>query len=87
MKLIACPTCQNPVSQMAASCPKCGHPIAGQKTEATTGLSAVVVLMGMVLTGLLWFALIGSMKNLVLAGALSVLPTVGAMIFASLRKR
>lgn len=46
----------------------------------------MVVLLGIVLTGVLWFALIGSMKNLVLAGALSVLPTVAAMIFASLRK-
>jgi uncharacterized paraquat-inducible protein A len=87
MQLISCPACQSPVSDIAPSCPKCGHPIAGNKTEATTGLSALAVIAGIILTGFLAFKLIGSMQNLVLACAISVLPTLAALIYASMRKK
>ena len=87
MKLIACPACQSSVSDVAPNCPKCGHPIAGNKTEATTGLSALAVILGIILTGILAFNLIGSMPNSVLACAISVLPTLAAMIYASMRKK
>ena len=87
MNLITCPTCQSPVSSQAPTCPKCGHPIAGQKTEATTGVAALTVILGIILTGFLAFKLIGSMQNLYMACAISVLPTVAALVFSSMRKK
>jgi hypothetical protein len=44
MALINCKECDNKVSSTAASCPKCGAPIAGRKTEQTTGIDSVIVL-------------------------------------------
>ena len=41
MGLITCPTCNNSLSDRAASCPKCGHPISarsGNKTVSFGGL-------------------------------------------------
>ena len=41
MGLITCPTCNNSVSDRAAACPKCGHPISarsGNKTVSFGGL-------------------------------------------------
>jgi len=87
MMLIASSFCKSPVSDIAPSCPKCGHPIAGNKTEATTGLSALAVIFGIMLTGILAYKLIRSMQNFVLACAISVLPTLATMIYASMRKK
>ena len=87
MPLISCPTCQSSVSDLAQSCPKCGHPIAGKKTEATTGLSALAVIAGIILSGLLAFKLTGSIQSIPLACGISVIPTLVAMIFASMRKK
>ena len=87
MNLITCPACRNPVSIAASNCPQCGHPMTGNKTEATTGLSAIAVIIGILLTGILAFKLIGTMQNLALACTISVLPTLAAMIYASMRKR
>jgi hypothetical protein len=36
MALITCPDCSNEVSDKAASCPKCGHPIASGATAIST---------------------------------------------------
>lgn len=87
MKLLPCPACNNPVSTVAASCPQCGHPIAGKKTEATTGISAVMVLAGMFASGYLAFKYAYKMHNQILGITLIALPTVIAMVLASLRKK
>jgi uncharacterized paraquat-inducible protein A len=86
MNLMSCPACKNPVSNIAPTCPKCGHPIAGNRTESITGLSALAVIFGIILTGFLAFRLIGTMQNTMLACAISVIPTLAAMALASIRK-
>ena len=46
MKMIECTVCKHNVSSQAESCPKCGHPIKGRKTEQLTGADACLVLAG-----------------------------------------
>lgn len=36
MAIIKCPECQNEVSDKASACPKCGYPIASEKTNSQT---------------------------------------------------
>ena len=87
MGLIKCPACGRRVSPAAAQCPECGHPIAGRKTESTTGLSALLVVGGLCLTCWLMFVLAAEMKNTGLAVVLSMIPTAAAFVFASFRKK
>ena len=47
MPLTTCPDCKSEISDQAPACPKCGSPIAGKRTEQTTGLSILIVLAGM----------------------------------------
>lgn len=85
--LINCPACDHAVSASAASCPQCGHPIAGKKTEATTGLSALLVVVGIATSGYVGFTYAYKMSNQILGIALVVLPTAVAMALASIRKK
>lgn len=87
MKLIKCPLCGKTISNEAPHCPDCGHPIAGKKTEATAGISAIIVMTGIGLTCWLMFKLASEMNSMGLAIGLSLIPTVAAFVFASLRKK
>jgi len=87
MDLTKCPACEKSVSTAAPQCPNCGQPIAGKKTESTTGVSALIVMAGVGLTCWLMFKLAAEMDNTGLAVGLSLIPTVVAFIFASLRKK
>ena len=87
MGLIECPTCGKSISSAAPQCPDCGHPIVGKKTEATTGVSAIIVVIAIALTCWLMFKLLAEMSNAGLAIGLSLIPVVAALIFASICKR
>ena len=87
MALIQCPSCTNPVSSAAPQCPNCGLPIAGKKTEETTGISAIIVVIGIGTTCWLMFKLVPIMENYGMSIGLSSIPTVLAFILASLRKK
>lgn len=56
MALIACPDCQTEVSDQAPACPKCGRPLAAEKSVVTKDLGfggfiyALLVLAGIVIT-------------------------------------
>jgi len=45
MALVKCAVCANEVSDNAASCPKCGHPIATAKPRSS-GHATLAVLLG-----------------------------------------
>ena len=87
MNLIKCPVCGKQVSSSAPQCPNCGQPIVGSKTEATTGISALIVVGGVVATCVIMLPLVVSIGNTGVAVALSLLPTIGAFVFASTRKK
>ena len=87
MSLIECPSCRKSISSDAAQCLGCGHPIAGKKTEATTGMSAIIVMIGVGLSVFLSYKLWERMNNTVLILTISAIPTVLAFVVASMRKK
>lgn len=87
MGLIRCPVCSSQVSSSACQCPHCGHPISGEKTEATTGWGAIAVLGGLILSALLFFALANTIDSILVIIVVGSIPTVVGFGLASLRKR
>ena len=89
MSLINCPECKKNISEKAPNCPTCGCPIAGNKTEAITGVSAIIVLTGMFLTilSMVLFMQFEILQNGYLIFGVSSIPTIIAFIISSLRKK
>jgi hypothetical protein len=61
MALIHCPECQKEISDQASACPHCGHPMkrpttieaTGKKWKATQLLSALLVIVGFIIFGII----------------------------------
>ena len=82
--LKTCPACDSQVSAQALACPKCGQPLVAGGTHEITGINALIVVVGILVTAVLWVVLpiqIGWLAGL----GLGVLPTVGAFVYATLR--
>lgn len=96
MALIKCPECETDVSDKAAACPKCAHPIVEssppeqartvkvQTTEKTAKKYKLQILIGgflMILGFLLIISSISGQQLNVVTGILGVLATVGGVIW------
>ena len=55
MALINCPECKASVSDIAESCPQCGNPIKGKRSQSISGVDAFIVLGSLVVSGFLIF--------------------------------
>jgi len=87
MSLINCPECKKEISNQAPTCPQCGCLIAGNKTESITGLSAIFVVVGMILSVILFCLLVKKIENTLIVIIISVIPTILAFALSSLRKK
>lgn len=79
MPLIACPECETQISNQAAACPKCGHPVTRPDSEpqptttTRSGASAEAFGFGIIVVGLfLAFAVNGTVGGILMAGGFVV---------------
>jgi Tfp pilus assembly protein PilN len=54
MPLGSCPACQNPVSDEATSCPKCGQPLRTSRRSPAMLLGLLILLAAAVAGGIWW---------------------------------
>jgi uncharacterized membrane protein YvbJ len=83
MGLLKCPDCGHQHSDRASSCPQCGRPVQGKRTEQITGIDTFVVLgsclLGLVLVGI--FSFLGPAALILI-----VVPPIVALVYTSRRK-
>jgi uncharacterized paraquat-inducible protein A len=84
--LTSCPACRRDVSRQASQCPHCGHPMAGKKTEQTTGFDALIVMGAIVLTCIIMLPLTDATGSRLIGFLIAIIPTVLAFAFASRKK-